>query len=91
MVATTATSSWWDLAACRGSADPEIFFPISGTGPGQADVARAKAICAGCRTRRLCLGYAIDTGQADGIWGGASEEERRLIAARRRDLERVPA
>jgi WhiB family transcriptional regulator, redox-sensing transcriptional regulator len=89
-VATKATNSWWELAACR-SVDPDIFFPISRTGPGQADVARAKAICAGCRIRRGCLDYAIDSHQADGVWGGTSEEERRLIAARRRDLERVPA
>jgi WhiB family transcriptional regulator, redox-sensing transcriptional regulator len=89
-VATKATSSWWELAACR-SADPEIFFPISWTGPGRADVTRAKAICADCRIQRLCLDYAIDSGQADGVWGGTTEEERRLIAARRNDLERVPA
>jgi WhiB family transcriptional regulator, redox-sensing transcriptional regulator len=88
-VATKGTSSWWELAACR-SADPEIFFPISGNGPGPADVARAKAICAGCRICILCLDYAIDSHQADGVWGGTSEEGR-LIAAQRRDLEQVPA
>jgi WhiB family redox-sensing transcriptional regulator len=90
-VATKATSSWWTMAACR-SADPELFFPISGSGAAQADVARAKAVCARCRIRQRCLDYAIESHQAHGVWGGTSEEERRLTAARRRrELERVLA
>jgi WhiB family transcriptional regulator, redox-sensing transcriptional regulator len=90
-VETNATSSWWDVAACR-SADPDLFFPIASTGAGQADVARAKAICARCGIRRRCLDYAIDSHQAHGVWGGTGEDERRLIAARRRrDLQRVVA
>lgn len=90
-MATKATGSWWDLAACR-SADPESFFPVSSTGADQLNVTRAKAMCARCPIRQQCLEYAIDSHEAYGIWGGTSEEERRLIAARRlRDLERVPA
>jgi WhiB family transcriptional regulator, redox-sensing transcriptional regulator len=90
-VATKATSSWWDLAACR-SADPELFFPITSTGAGRPKVTRAKAMCARCPIRQQCLDYAIDSHEVYGIWGGTSEEERRLIAARRRrDLERIPA
>jgi WhiB family redox-sensing transcriptional regulator len=74
------------MAECR-SADPELFFPINGT-----KVTRAKALCARCRIRKLCLDYAIESRQAYGLWGGATEEERRLIAVqRRRGLERVPA
>jgi WhiB family transcriptional regulator, redox-sensing transcriptional regulator len=90
-VATSASSSWWNMAACR-TADPELFFPISSTGAGEAHVARAKAVCARCPIRQGCLDYAIDSHQAHGIWGGTSEDERRRIAARRRrELERVPA
>jgi WhiB family transcriptional regulator, redox-sensing transcriptional regulator len=89
-VATKAISSWWDLAACR-SADSELFFAVSSTA-GEADVARAKAFCARCHIRQRCLDYAVDSHQADGVWGGTSEDERRLIAVqRRRDLDRVPA
>ena len=85
-MATKATSSWWDMAACR-SADPELFFPVSSTAAGQA-----KALCAHCCIRQRCLDYAIDSHQAHGVWGGTSEEERRLIAARRRlGLDRVTA
>lgn len=91
-MATKATSSWWDFAACR-SADPELFFPITNTGAGRPKVTRAKAVCARCPIRQQCLDYAIDSHQSHGVWGGTSEEERRLIAARRRrrELERVPA
>ena len=30
-----------------------------------------------------CLGYALDTNQDSGIWGGLTEEERRVIRRRR--------
>ncbi len=90
-MATTATSSWWEMAACA-SADPELFFPISTTGAEKADVARAKDMCGRCDIRRRCLDYAIDSHQSHGIWGGTTEDERRVIEARRRrDLDRVPA
>jgi WhiB family transcriptional regulator, redox-sensing transcriptional regulator len=77
------TGNWWNLAACR-SADPELFFPISATGAGLADTARAKAVCASCRVRKPCLDYAIGTRQVHGVWGGTSEEERRDLALGRR-------
>jgi WhiB family redox-sensing transcriptional regulator len=70
---------WWRDAACR-SADPEIFFPVSSVGPGRDDVARAKEVCASCRVRRQCLQFAIATRQLHGVWGGTTEEERRLHA-----------
>ena len=66
---------WWPAAACR-FADPELFFPISTSGPGLAQLAAAKAICAGCRVRRECLAFALRTRQRHGVWGGMSEHER---------------
>lgn len=87
---TNATSIWWDLAACL-TADPELFFPISSTGAGEAHIARAKAMCARCPIRQRCLDYSIDSHQAYGVWGGTSEDERRrIVTRRRRELERVP-
>jgi WhiB family redox-sensing transcriptional regulator len=56
--------------ACAG-ADPAIFFPEQG-GP----ASEAKAICGRCPHRQACLDWAIATGQAFGIWGGASPDER---------------
>jgi WhiB family transcriptional regulator, redox-sensing transcriptional regulator len=66
---------WRSAAACR-SADPDLFFPISDSGPAREQTARAEAICATCRVRRECLAFALRTGQIHGIWGGTTEHER---------------
>jgi WhiB family transcriptional regulator, redox-sensing transcriptional regulator len=88
MAVSAALGSLWDQAACQ-SADPELFFPVAGGGASLADIARAKAVCAACRVREQCLNYAIESGQAHGVWGGTTVDERRAIAARRRrDLAR---
>ena len=76
---------WRSAAACR-SADPELFFPISDSGPALKQAAEAKAICATCRVRRECLAFALRTGQVHGIWGGMTERER--AAVRRGQPER---
>ena len=74
---------WWQLAACRGM-DPELFFPVAAQGPGVGEIARAKAVCAGCRVRRQCLQYALATHQMHGVWGGTAEDERQLQVRRDR-------
>jgi WhiB family redox-sensing transcriptional regulator len=76
-VEQTGRRDWWEAAACR-TADPDLFFPVSSVGPGRDEVARAKEVCAGCRVRRQCLQFALATRQAHGVWGGTTEEERRL-------------
>jgi WhiB family transcriptional regulator, redox-sensing transcriptional regulator len=76
-----AGGEWRSAAACR-SADPDLFFPISGSGPALEQAEAAKAICATCRARRECLAFALRTGQVHGIWGGKTEDQR--AAARRR-------
>ena len=68
---------WWESAACR-TADPDLFFPVSTVGAGRDEVARAKAVCASCGVRRQCLQFALATRQAHGVWGGTTEEERRV-------------
>jgi WhiB family redox-sensing transcriptional regulator len=77
---------WWRSAACR-EADPELFFPVAAHGPGAVEIARAKAVCAGCRVRRQCLQYALATRQVHGVWGGTSEDERQLHARRENERE----
>jgi Transcription factor WhiB/Major intrinsic protein len=57
---------WRQLAACR-HADPELFFPVSASGPSLDQVTQAKAICAGCPVRRYCLAFALHTRQDHGI------------------------
>jgi WhiB family redox-sensing transcriptional regulator len=80
---------WRSAAACR-SADPDLFFPISDSGPALEQAAKAKAICATCGVRRECLAFALQTGQVHGIWGGTSEHER-ATARQRGDLPRRAA
>ena len=46
--------------------------------------AKAKAICARCPVRDACLAYALDTGEAFGVWGGLTEDERRAMLRQRR-------
>jgi WhiB family transcriptional regulator, redox-sensing transcriptional regulator len=76
-----AGENWRAAAACR-SADPDLFFPVSDFGKGLDQAAQAKAICAGCRVRRPCLAFALRTRQVHGIWGGLTERERYVPAAR---------
>ena len=73
------TTEWMDLGLCRDNA-PEVFFPSDGAG-----VERARKICARCEVRDVCLEYALVEEIEHGVWGGASERERRRIKKRRRD------
>lgn len=71
-------AEWRERAAC-GDEDPELFFPI-GDGPvAQAQIERAKAVCARCPVVRECLAWALETGQDAGVWGGLTEQERRQL------------
>ena len=67
---------WWEDAECRGM-DPNLFFPERGD-----DTTEVKAICAGCPVRLECGSYAIEHNEHHGIWGGASERQRRQIRRR---------
>jgi WhiB family redox-sensing transcriptional regulator len=69
---------WMERAKCRGAA-PAEFFPSDGTG-----VEAAARICEGCPVRAECLEYALRHRIEHGVWGGASERERRRILRRRR-------
>jgi WhiB family redox-sensing transcriptional regulator len=62
-------------AACR-KADPDLFFPNDGDNVAQ--IAEAKAVCAGCSVRDDCLAFALKYPQY-GIWGGLTDEERRKL------------
>jgi len=70
--------SWRQRAACRG-VDPDIFYPVS-----DEEAEESKAICAECPVRQPCLEYALANRERDGVWGGATERERRRIIRQRR-------
>ena len=63
--------------------DPELFFPVGNTGPALAQIDRAKQVCAGCAVRVPCLEWALASGQDAGVWGGTTEDERRVIRSGR--------
>ncbi|MFF7475281.1 WhiB family transcriptional regulator [Streptomyces sp. NPDC008092] len=73
---------WRDRAECRNE-DPDLFFPIGTTGPSLHQTRRAKAVCERCPVQEPCLRWAMESGQAIGVWGGTTEAERRLLARRR--------
>ena len=83
MTVTESTTNWRSAGACR-SADPDLFFPLSSTGPGERQIARAKMICAGCQVRQECLEFALAHDQVYGVWGGTTPEDRQRDRRRRR-------
>ena len=85
-----ADHSWRDQALCRDT-DPELFFPIGTTGFALLQLEKARQVCGECQVRAECLEFALDTNQDSGIWGGLSEEERRVIRRQRARRARSPA
>ena len=71
-------TAWMAHGNCRSYA-PSMFFPSDGVG-----VDRARKICATCPVIDTCLEYALENHIDHGVWGGASERERRRILKRRR-------
>ncbi|NGP07177.1 WhiB family transcriptional regulator [Rhodococcus sp. 14C212] len=64
LLAPSDTAPDWDLAACRGDATPDAWFPD----PSESfDYARR--VCARCPLVAACATYAGETRQS-GIWGG---------------------
>jgi WhiB family transcriptional regulator, redox-sensing transcriptional regulator len=71
-------TGWMARGKCR-DLPPSTFFPSDGVG-----VDAARHICAECPVRETGLEYALDHHIDHGVWGGASERERRRIARQRR-------
>jgi WhiB family redox-sensing transcriptional regulator len=69
---------WRSKAACQGL-DPEIFYPLD-----DEDGDEAKAVCDVCPVREACLEHALGYREKEGVWGGATERERRRIIRQRR-------
>ena len=82
MTPTGCETNWRAAGACL-TADPDLFFPISASGPAEKQISRAKAICASCGVREQCLEFAMSHDQVYGIWGGTTPEDRQR--ARRRE------
>ena len=69
---------WRLLGACRGL-DASVFYPDDDE---QAEI--AKQGCEECNVKSTCLEYALSQREKIGVWGGATERERRRILRQRR-------
>jgi len=69
---------WIDDAACA-DLPQHMFFPGRGE-----PVSPAQAVCARCAVREECLEYAMRNRITQGVWGGESENSRRLLRRARR-------
>ena len=84
MTLTWSRSIDWDIedwrtqAACRDT-DPDLFFPVGTTGAAIEQIEAAKAVCGACPAQAPCLEFALATNQESGVWGGTSEDDRRLL------------
>jgi WhiB family transcriptional regulator, redox-sensing transcriptional regulator len=75
---------WRADGACL-AADPDLFFPIGAGAAAGQEISRALRMCEACPVKRKCLDFALQTGEANGIWGGTTPEERvRALRARTR-------
>jgi WhiB family redox-sensing transcriptional regulator len=73
-----ADYTWRREAICRDT-DPNLFFPVGTTGFALMQIDRARQVCDECPVRVECLDYALETNQDSGIWGGTTEDERRVL------------
>lgn len=72
---------WLKQGPCRE--DPDAMYP----GTLEAEIETAKAICRRCSVTDRCLQWALETGEAWGVWGGLTEKERAsILRARARGL-----
>ena len=69
---------WRMLGACRGL-EPAIFYSEDDEA---AEV--AKQVCELCGVRTACLEFALSNREKAGVWGGATERERRRMIRQRR-------
>ncbi|MDH4170086.1 MAG: WhiB family transcriptional regulator [Acidimicrobiia bacterium] len=69
---------WQDQAACRGVAT-SLFFPDP-----DDETTAAQQVCSGCQVQDACLEHALGTREHQGVWGGATERDRRRIIRHRR-------
>jgi WhiB family redox-sensing transcriptional regulator len=78
-------TDWMAQGKCK-ELDPSLFFPSDGIG-----VQVAQRICAECPVKDMCLEYALANRVDHGVWGGASERERRRLLRQRRFARLEPS
>ena len=71
-------TAWMAEGRCR-MYPAAMFFPSDGVG-----VEKARKVCNGCPVQDQCLEHALEHRIEHGVWGGASERQRRRILKQRR-------
>jgi WhiB family transcriptional regulator, redox-sensing transcriptional regulator len=94
--AASIVGATWNNLAWRGhracaDIDTNMFFPLGLTGNAIEQTNLAKSICQSCPVADPCLEFALRTLQDFGIWGGRTEDERRVIRRARRAAARKAA
>ena len=71
---------WQQQALCRGM-DSSVFFSPTGEHGAErrAREAKARAVCRRCPVIEACAWTAMSGPEVYGVWGGMSEDERRLL------------
>ena len=80
MRSITSELVWREVGACKGLS-AEIFYPDP---EDDSEAETAKEVCQGCHVRVACLEFALAHREKEGVWGGATERERRRIIRQRR-------
>ena len=70
---------WHKDAACRGRANPDLWFPEPGDPYARIKTARALWICAHCPVRGICLDDALAKQEKHGIRGGRTVRQRKRM------------
>ena len=69
---------WMHKGFCADSPTADLWFPTEA-----AETANyCESLCGGCPVRVACLRYAVAHPELEGIWGGVSAHQRRLIRRR---------
>lgn len=85
----TPPGEWVQNAACAGH-DTNTFFLDRGDAR-QLKRVTAISICATCEVEMDCLLYALSIPGLKGIWGGETENGRRIIRSRMRTARKEAA
>ncbi|WP_374118694.1 WhiB family transcriptional regulator [Streptomyces sp. 8L] len=81
-------TDWRGQGACR-TADPDLFFPDGHTIP--LRILEAKRICARCPIQVECRTSALKRREPYGVWGGLTEDERKVTLRKRNPARRQKA
>jgi len=71
------------IAQSARCADPRSTYAPLFFSENPLDAARAKAICARCTVRELCLSRAIERSEPYGVWGGEFVVDGHIVDVRR--------